>query len=69
MGTCHKQSISSIDTRSTPKRRAIAQKWVLPLVLRAIAKPTKLEASPSELGLHLDKTAPNLSLQDIGLPC
>lgn len=33
------------------------------------SQTTKLEASPSELGLHLDETAPNLSLWDTGLPC
>ena len=49
--------------------RVVAQKWTLTPVLRDAAKTTKLEASPSELGLHLDETAPNLSLRDTGLPC
>lgn len=43
--------------------------WALTPVLRDAAKTAKLEASPSELRLHLDETAPNLSLQDTGLPC
>lgn len=69
MGMCSGQSISSIDNSVNTGKAVMAQKWALTPVLRDAAKTTKLEASPSELGLHLDETAPNLSLRDTGLPC
>lgn len=70
METCTKQSLSvALILWSTPVRHVIAQKWAQTPVCRDAAKTTKPEASPSELGLHLDETAPNLSLRDTGLPC